>query len=173
MYSPRENALPKHLKFDWRGWLNMDQVSSILKQLGVDNTLWIQLGYFVVCYFFMSQFLFKPYMKNLEFRKKNTKVNNEEATKLNSTIENLAMDYQGQVKRQNEKGAAIYDKLKGEGLAEEERLLSAAKKEANDVLDQIKKKIQADMIEARESLKAQSPILSKMIASRVLGRELS
>jgi F-type H+-transporting ATPase subunit b len=151
----------------------MDQVTSILRQLGVNNTFWIQLGYFFVCYIFMSQFLFKPYMKNLEFRKKNTTVNNDEATKLNSSIGHLAMDYQGQVKRQNAKGAAVYDKLKAEGVAEEDRLLTAAKKEAHEVMEQIKKKIQTDMVEARETLKAQTPQLSKLIASRVLGRELS
>ena len=150
----------------------MEQLASILKQLGVDYTLWIQLGFFFISYIALSQFLIKPYMANLEFRKKRTIINPEEATRLNSSIENLAMDYQGQVKRQNEKGTAIYEKLKAEGVAEEDRLIGAARAEASRLMDQVKKQIQTDMGTAKESLKAQVPQLSKLIASRVLGRDL-
>ena len=150
----------------------MEQLASILKQLGVDYTLWIQLWFFFISYIALSQFLIKPYMANLEFRKKRTIINPEEATRLNSSIENLAMDYQGQVKRQNEKGTAIYEKLKAEGVAEEDRLIGAARAEASRLMDQVKKQIQTDMGTAKESLKAQVPQLSKLIASRVLGRDL-
>ena len=151
----------------------MDQLLGILRQLGVNSTLWVQLVFFLVSYFFLSQFLFKPYMRNLEYRKKNTVGNAEEAIKLNSSAENLAMDYQGQVKAQNEKASSIYDKLKAEGLAEEERLVAQAKALASEVLEQTKRKIQEDMIAAQDALKGQIPQISRQIASRVLGRDLS
>ena len=105
----------------------MNQFLSILKQLGVDSSIWVQLGFFLICYFFLSQFLFKPYLANLDYRKKNTVGNAEEATKLNTAAEHLAMDYQGQVKAQNEKATAIYDKIRSEGVAEEDRLVAAAR----------------------------------------------
>ena len=151
----------------------MDQFLSILKQLGVDNSVWIQLVFFLISYAALSQLLFKPYMKNLDYRKKNTTGNAEEATRLNTAAENLAMDYQGQVKAQNAKAASIYDQLKAEGQAEEDRLVAGAKKQATQLLDETRKKIQTDMAAAKEGLKAQIPQISRQIASRVLGRELS
>src|ERR1051326_7253553 len=101
----------------------MDQFLTILRQLGVNQTIWIQLALFLVCYFFLSQFLFKPYMANLAYRKKSTTGSAEEAVQLNKSTESLAMEYQGKVKNQNEKATSIYDKLKAEGRSQEEKLL--------------------------------------------------
>ena len=151
----------------------MNQFLSILKQLGVNRTIGDQLLLFLICYFFLSRFLFKPYLANLDYRKKNTVGNADEATRLNTAAEHLAMDYQGQVKAQNEKATAIYDKLKAEGLAEEDRLVAAARAQGSDVLDQTRALIQKEMGVAKTALKEQIPQLVRQIASRVLGREIS
>jgi len=109
----------------------------------------------------------------LEFRKKNTGGSVEEATKLNSEADRLAMDYQGQMKRQNEAASAAYDQIKNEGLAEEEKLLAAARAAASKLLEETKKKVSLEVLEAKESLRAQIPQIGRLIASRVLGRDLS
>ncbi|MDZ4677306.1 MAG: ATP synthase F0 subunit B [Oligoflexia bacterium] len=144
----------------------------ILAQLGVNQTLWIQLAFFIVAYLMLSNFLFKPYRRNLEYRKKNTSGTVEEATKLTASTEGLAMDYQGRMKRHNESAADIYNVLKSEGHAEEEKLLLQARERANLLIEQARKKISTDMVTAREGLRAQVPQLSSTIASQVLGRDI-
>jgi F-type H+-transporting ATPase subunit b len=144
----------------------------ILTQLGVNQTIWIQLGFFIISYIFLSTFLFKPYRRNLEYRKKNTSGTVEEAAKLTSATESLAMDYQGRMKRHNEKAAAIYDQLKNEGHADEERILTQAREHASLLIEQTRTKINSDMTVAKEALRAQVPHLSSSIASSVLGRDV-
>jgi F-type H+-transporting ATPase subunit b len=145
----------------------------ILRQLGVNDTIWIQLVLFLIAYFFLSQFLFKPYQRNLKYREKNTGGSVEEATQLNASAERLAMDYQGKMKSQNEQATALYEQFKSQGQAEEDRIVAAAREEAARLMEQTRIKISTDIKQAREVMRAQIPQLSGQIASRVLGRDIS
>ncbi len=145
---------------------------AILTQLGVNQTFWIQLAYFFIAYFFVSNFLIKPYKANLEYRKKNTGGSLDQATSINNDTEKLVVQYQEKAKAQNEAAQSIFEKLKTEGQNEEDKLISAARKHGGETVDQTKKKIVAELVAARDSLKAQVPQISEMIASRVLGRKL-
>lgn len=144
----------------------------ILKQLGVNETVWIQLGFFILSYFFLSTFVFKPYRRNLEFRKKNTSGSMEEATRLSAATEVLVMDYQGRMKSQNEKAQTIYNQLRNEALAEEEKLVAAARDRANKIIEDTRLKITREIEAGRRTLESQIPELSSLTASQVLGRDL-
>ena len=146
---------------------------SILTQLGVNQTFFIQLAFFFISYFFVSQFLIKPYRRNLEYRKKNTGGSVDEAAHLNLETERLVGEYQQKAKAQNESAQGIYEKFRAEGQQEEERIISVARKQSQDAIEQTKKKISQELSTARESLRNQVPQLSELIASRVLGRKLS
>ena len=150
----------------------MQKLLEILSQLGLDQTVWIQLCLFVFSYIFLSQFLFRPYLRNLKFRKKNTGGALDEATQLTALTEKIASDYQGKLKKQNELADEEYSKLKSEGSQEEEKLLIAARIRANQMLDEAKKKISSEMTKTKEELRNQIPQLSSLIASRLLGRDL-
>jgi F0F1-type ATP synthase membrane subunit b/b' len=145
---------------------------SILTQLGVNQTFWIQLAYFFIAYFFVSKFLIKPYRANLEYRKKNTGGSLNEATSINSETERLVLQYQDKAKAQNETAQSVFEKLKIEAQHEEEKLISTARNHGGELVDQTKKKIIAELVAARDSLKGQVPQISELIASRVLGRKL-
>lgn len=144
----------------------------ILRQLGLDQTVWIQLGFFIISYFFLSQFLFKPYKRNLQFRSKNTGGALDEATQMSALNERLAMDYQGKMKKQNETAEQIYSKFKMEGAAEEGKLVAAAKESAAKALESTRAQITKEVTAAKNQLKEQIPQMSEMIASRLLGRSV-
>jgi ATP synthase F0 subunit b len=129
--------------------------------------------FFGISYFFVSQFMIKPYQRNLAYRKKNTGGSLAEANNINAGTEKLVAQFQEQLKKQNETCQSIYEKIKNEGLQEEERILSAARTQGSELIDQTKKKIASELKSAKESLKAQIPELGELIASRVLGRDLS
>jgi F0F1-type ATP synthase membrane subunit b/b' len=145
---------------------------SILTQLGVNQTFWIQLAYFFIAYFFVSQFLVKPYKANLEYRKKNTGGSLDQATNINNETEKLVLQYQDKAKAQNETAQSIFEKLKTEGQLEEDKLISASRKQGGEIVDHTKKKIVTELVAARDSLKTQVPQISELIAGRVLGRKL-
>ena len=144
----------------------------ILRQLGLDQTVWIQLGFFIVSYVFLSQFLFKPYQRNLQFRSKNTGGALDEAAQMSASNERLAMDYQGRMKKQNETAEQIYSQLKMEGAAEEDKLVAAAKESATKLLELARVQITNEVTAAKKQLEEQIPEMSEMIASRLLGRSV-
>jgi F0F1-type ATP synthase membrane subunit b/b' len=146
---------------------------SILRELGVNQTIWIQLALFFICYLSLSQLVFKPYLRNLNYRKQNTGGSFDQAAALNAETEKLALEYQHRMKEQNAAAQAVYDKLKGEGQAEEDRLIQVSRKLGQDVVEQSKKKVASELGAAQLKLKSEIPHLSELIASRVLGREIS
>jgi F0F1-type ATP synthase membrane subunit b/b' len=77
------------------------------------------------------------------------------------------------MKQFNEKANAIFSKLRDEGLAEEQRILTEAREAAAKVLEQTRKTVSHELSQAREELKTQIPLLSNKMASRILGRELA
>ena len=148
-------------------------VGKILTGLGINQTAPVMVVFFAIAYFFLNNFLIKPYEKNLEYRKKNTGGSLDEAATLNSQTEGLASEYQIKMKKQNEAAQGIYEKIKKEGMEEEDRLIAGARKLGSDLVDQAKKKVSTELLAAKESLKSQIPQLSELIASRVLGRDIS
>ncbi len=144
----------------------------ILKNLGVDGTFWIQLAFFLISYFFLSTFLFKPYKKNLEFRRKNTTAAVDEAHQLVATTERMALEYAGQIKKQNDEALGLYNKMKAEGTVEESRLLEAARTNAEQTLADSNSRISQEIRKTREQLKSILPEMSKLAANKLLGRDV-
>lgn len=144
----------------------------ILAQLGVDQTFWIQLVLFLTCYFFMSQFLFKPYLRNLDYRKKNTTEAVEEAQKLMTVTDSLAMEYEGKVKKQNEEALHIYTKFKQDGVAEEQKLIATARTKAEKVVYDTNLKISLEIEQTKKELAKMIPEISRQAATKILGRNL-
>jgi F-type H+-transporting ATPase subunit b len=144
----------------------------IIQQLGINSTAWVQLGFFLVSYIFLSQFLFKPYMRILELRKKNTVGNVDEASKLSTSTEALILEYQNKLQAHNQEAAKISEKIKLEGAQQEEKILSEARTRSTEIVEETRSKVTKDIGAARESLKSQVTQMSRNMASRVLGREL-
>lgn len=144
----------------------------ILAQLGIDGTLWVQLVLFMISYFFMSTFIFKPYLKNLEYRKKNTTGANEEASKLMATTEHLTLEYERKMKANNETVAQIFNQFKNEGKLEEQRLISAARTKAEQNLSAANNNIEKEIQSVRAQIEKTLPEMSKTAAGKLLGRDL-
>src|SRR5579885_2037149 len=103
---------------------------NVLTQLGVNQTLWIQLVLFLVTYLFLSQFLFKPYLRVIHARKKNTGGAVVEANQISTGAENLAAEYQQKVKQHHDEASSLYQKIRTEGVKQEEAVLTEARARA-------------------------------------------
>lgn len=144
----------------------------ILRQLGIDGTLWIQLAFFGVCYFFISQFIFKPYMTNLAHRKKNTTGASDEAVKLMAATDHLAMDYAGKMKDQNEQVLEVFNQIKNEGKSEEQKLITTARNRAEKLIAEANDKIAKEIQGVKTQLEKTIPELSRATAKKLLGRDV-
>ena len=144
----------------------------ILYQLGLDKTFWIQLVCFLVSGFFLSVFMFRPYLRIIDARRKSTVGATDQAAHLVAQTDALILDYEGKVRRQNEKLTETFAEFKKLGAAEEERLLAEARARAQAMMAENHARIAKEIAQVQKDLETQVPALANAIATKVLGREL-
>lgn len=144
----------------------------LLYDLGLNQTVWIQLIFFLTTYVFLSRFLFRPYMRNLEYRKQNTHGNIGAVEVIRKEIQALEQNFQAEAVKQNQVTSELFGKVRKEAQSDHEARLTEAKAEASKLMTETRKKVQGEVEKARVSLKDQLPKLSAEIAGKVLGREL-
>jgi len=150
----------------------MEMISGILNSLGVNSTLWIQMGVFLLAYLVLSQFLFKPYLAVFHERHQQTSAQVDHADRIIEETKNLQKDYETQARILNREHRAIYDQSRTEALREFDRLVGEAKDEASEIMAQAQKKITKSLEESEKNLEHEVPDLALKIASQVLGKDL-
>ncbi len=150
----------------------MDAVVNIIKALGVNDTLWIQMGIFIFSFLIIKTVIFKPFFAAFEGRHSATEGNSQSAEKIFSQTRELESLYQRKARSLNADVKAIFDKARLEANLEQERILNEAKQKAREALDKYRDQIQAEVGRAREDLIKEGPILGGAIAEKLLANEV-
>jgi F-type H+-transporting ATPase subunit b len=123
--------------------------------------------------FLLNRVLFRPIRKSLLDRK-------AELTGLEAGIEQLSGQAQGLLGQVQEnltdarrQGLGRREALRQEGSQSEASLLAQVKQELDAEWARVEQKIKADVAQARESLKTQAQSFAQLLATKILGRELS
>lgn len=145
----------------------------ILKSLGVNWTLWIQLACFLISYFLFSQLILKPYVAAAKEREKRTIGNEEHAARLLEETNDLQHSYEQKARAINSKLKAYFDHTRAEAVKDQERLLEQARAEANRLLEQARATITAQIEESKVTLLKEVPSVGAVIASQLAGKEIS
>jgi F0F1-type ATP synthase membrane subunit b/b' len=151
----------------------MNIVVSLLHSLGVDSTIWLQLGCFFISYLALTQLVFKPYLRAFNERENRTVGSEGEALKIIEETKSLQADYEKKARALNAEIKSIYEHQAQETRKEQEALITSARHEAEHTLEAARRRIAQDLLEAQELLLAQVPELSGAIASRLAGKDLS
>lgn len=144
----------------------------IIKSLGVDSTLWVQLVCFLVSYLALSNFLFKPYMRALEERQKRTVGGEELAARLSGEASELHGEYEQKARALNAQIKGFYDQSRTEATKEFETIVKTARDESGSLVQSAREKISTEVQKARVGLSAEVPAVSTAIASKLAGKEL-
>jgi F-type H+-transporting ATPase subunit b len=150
----------------------MDALLNIMKALGVNETLVVQLGIFLVTFVIIRNLVFKPFYLAFEGRHKSTEGNEEQAEKIIAQALELESLYQKKARSLNADVKAIYDKARGEANLENERLLNEAKEKSRETLDKYRSQIQEEFNKAREGLIKEGPAIGATIAQKLLADEV-
>lgn len=150
----------------------MEALTGIIRDLGVDYTLFIQLPIFLVILITLWFVLFKPYFAAYEERQNQTIGSQDEADALVAKTRELEIIYQRKARGANMDVKAIFDKERIEGQQEHERILLDAKDRARVITDTSKTRVQEEYNRAREELLKESSGIGKAIASRLLSKEM-
>ena len=148
-------------------------ITSLLRALGVDHTIWIQLGCFIVSYLALTELVFKPYLRAFHERERLTIGNEESAVRIIEEARNLENEYERKARSLNGEVRGVYDSHRTEALEEYDRVVQAARSKAEGLLTLARQKITAETQAARKSLSAEIPAVSLAIASRLAGKDLS
>jgi len=149
----------------------MDALLNIMKALGVNDTLFLQFGIFVVSFVILRFLVFKPFYLAFESRHKATEGNEEEAQNVIAQTLELESLYQKKARSLNADVKAIYDRARLEANLENEKILNEAKEKSRETLDRYRAHIQEEFNKAREGLIKEGPAIGATIAQKLLAEE--
>ncbi len=141
--------------------------------INLNLTLIIQLAIVLVLFLFLSQIAFRPFLTLLQARKDRVEDDEKQARDLRERTEEMIERYREAMTAAQAHGAGMREEIRKESLAQEMAILQEAMREANQLLEEMKMKITQETEMAKSSLKQQAQILSREIATKILGRNLS
>jgi F0F1-type ATP synthase membrane subunit b/b' len=152
---------------------NTGLVMEILRSLGVNETLWIQLACFLVSYAAFSQLILKPYLAAMKEREKRTVGNENLATRLLEEAEGLTAQYEQKARAINNEMKAAYDMSRQKATKQAESVMAGARNEATQLLDAARGKITTEIQSARQTLSSEIPAIGAVIATKLSGKDMT
>jgi F-type H+-transporting ATPase subunit b len=139
----------------------------------IDGTVFIQLGLFLVVMFFLSQVLFRPYLKMRADREAGIEGARDDAKRMDEQAKLQIADYENQLMKARVRSTDDRQKLRAEGVAREREIVEAARKSTQAAADEAKQKLAADAAAARAALEPRTQEIARAIVTKVLGREVA
>ena len=147
----------------------MEIVTSILTQLGINNTFYYQFAVICVLYFISSKFLFIPLQKVLDLRAEKTTKTQELAGELNDRYKNLKYEYDEKLERTHKAVQEEKNSKKKEIEQELEYAYKDKESEINDKLDLEKNVVEKNYLAKKNKILNESSSLASELIKRVHG----
>ena len=141
--------------------------------IDIDWTLYAQIINFLLLVFLLNVVLFRPIRKALKDRQAKLLAQETEINVLTDKGRSLEDEIREELAAARRAGAGARETLKQEGAQAEVTLLEEVKRQAELEWATVEKKIKADMAKARASLQTQTQSFAQLLATKILGRELS
>lgn len=150
----------------------MEALTGLLQSLGVNSTLFYQLGIFAFSFFFIRYVAFEPYFRAHLVREQKTEGNQDQAEQIYAQTRELETLYQRRARTLSADIKSIYDKARGDANREQDKIISAARDKAKVSIERAREKIQGEFNKAREDLIKEAPAIGEAIRERLVGKEL-
>ena len=141
--------------------------------IDIDWTLYAQIINFLLLVFLLNVVLFRPIRNALRERQAKVLAQEAEINLLTDQGRSLEDEILEELAAARRAGAGARETLKQEGAQAEATLLDEVKRQVELEWATVEKKIKADMAKARASLKTQVQSFAQLLATKILGRELS
>jgi F-type H+-transporting ATPase subunit b len=141
--------------------------------IDIDWTLYAQIINFLLLVFLLNVVLFRPIRNALKDRQAKLLAQETEINVLTDKGRSLEDEIKEELAAARRDGAGARESLKQEGVQAEATLLEEVKRQAELEWATVEKKIKADMAKARKSLQTQTQSFAQLLATKILGRELS
>ena len=141
--------------------------------IDIDWTLFAQIINFLLLVFLLNVVMFRPIRNALKARQAKLLAQETEINVLTDKGRSLEDEIKEELAAARRAGAGARETLKQEGAQAEITLLEEVKRQAELEWATVEKKIKADMAKARASLQTQAQSFAQLLATKILGRELS
>ena len=141
--------------------------------IDIDWTVFAQIINFLLLVVLLNVVLFRPIRNVLRDRQAKLLAQETEINVLTDKGRSLEDEIKEELAAARRAGAGARETLKQEGAQAEATLLEEVKRQAELEWATVEKKIQADMAKARASLQTQAQSFAQLLATKILGRELS
>ena len=138
-----------------------------------NSSFFLQLINFLVLILILHLLLFKPILKNLNKRNDLIRSLKEDSESLNKKTDRLVEEYNVSIATAKKESIDIINKAKAEAVTEQNRIISDAKEKFKEMVDDAKKQIQAETETASLKLKEGAEPFSRLLAKKVLGRDIN
>lgn len=142
----------------------------IFGQLGINTTAAIQFVLFAIALVFLTKVVFGPYAHALEERERRTKGGEELAHEFQSKSVELQSTYEQKTRAVTAEIKAIFDTSKTAANKEYETTVSAARTQAEKLVQTNREKISAAVSQAASDLKSQTSAVAMAITTKLLGK---
>jgi F-type H+-transporting ATPase subunit b len=141
--------------------------------IDIDWTLYAQLINFLLLVFLLNVVLFRPIRSIIRDRQAKMLAQEAEINLLLDQDRSLEDEIKEKLAEARRAGAGARENLKQEGAQAEATLLEEVKRQVEAEWATVEKKIKADMAKARKALQTQAQSFAQLLATKILGRELS
>lgn len=138
-----------------------------------DGSVLIQFAVFLILFIVIKPVLLDPFLKVVEEREKRTDGAKKEAREMDEKAGDIIKRYEGELEKVRKVANEERERLRAEAQKLEAQILGEAREEATKVTDEGKGKIQKEAESIRFDLGQLASTLSKEIATKVIGREVS
>lgn len=139
----------------------------ILYKLGVNSTIWIHLGIFILTFMATTFLLFRPYMGALKQREERTIGNEAAAVRIIQETEHLHSKYEEKAKLINSKIQSLFAGSRADGLKAAEEMLLTARHKADDIVSRGREEAKQKLAALKIDLQKDEAQLTKDVVVRL------
>jgi F-type H+-transporting ATPase subunit b len=150
-------------------------LSAVLSEaiIDLDGTFLIQLAIFIVLFFVLRSFVFKPMIALFAAREAAIDGARDEAKKMEAEARHSTGGFDEAIQKVRISASEERDRLRNDGLKLERTLLESVRVETQKTMDSAKTTLEGEARIVRNKMTTDTPALAKQIASKLLGREVA
>lgn len=141
---------------------------AILNQLGINYTTFYCFLIFVFTFFFLKEILFRPYFIAFEEREGRTKGGENKARDFQAKTEQAKQEFEAEARDISAEIKSIFDETRGLAIKETEKLVHDARKSAEQVVDETRTRIAAEVKKAQDQMRVEIPGVALAITKKML-----
>ncbi len=139
--------------------------------LGLNYTLFVQMGVFLAVFIVLKKVLFEAYFAAFRERKERTVGQAEAAERYIHEAKQLEEKFSAKASAINSQFKAIYDKTRADAMKEYDRVIQEARSKSKTWTEQARTKIQKEVREAHDQMIPDVPAIGQLITAKMLGKE--